>query len=141
MAISTRRDVELVYGKDNVALWGNPDNIEDLAEVEARINWANDYAEQEFLGRIAEGPYDPEEVRTTKPMMAVLICASLAGVHLYDTRRVIDSDESTNRVAKQKKNVDRWIGQIMSGQLKLIDPLTYIALSKTAQNSPSVTTS
>ena len=138
MAMSARRDVELVYGKDNVNLWGNPDNIEDYAEIEARIEWANEYAEQEFLGRIAEGPYDPEEVRTTLPKMAVLICASLAGVHLYDTRRVIDSDESTNRVAKQKKNVDRWIGQIMSGQLKLIDPTTYVPLKKTAQNSPSV---
>ena len=135
--ISNQKDIENVFGKDNVQRWGDPDNINDFASITNRIDWANQMAEQEFLGRIAEGPYDLAEVRTVKPNMTVLLCASLAGVHLYDTRRVVDSENNTERVAKQRKNVDKWIQQIMAGKLKLLDPTTYIPLQKTAQNSPS----
>jgi hypothetical protein len=141
MAMSDQNDVEFVFGALNVQRWADADNTGNATIITNRITWANDYAEQEFLGRIAEGPYDMEEVRTTLPKMAVYICASLAGVYLYDTRRVVDSESNSDRVAKQKKNVDRWIAQIMGGQLKLLDPTTYIPLKKTAQNSPSTITS
>ena len=139
--ISTRSDIENVFGTDNVKRWADADNTGDTAVEDGRIDWANEMAEQEFLGRIAEGPYNLEEVRTTKPRMIIMLCASLAGVHLYDTRRVVDSESNTERVAKQRKNVDKWIQEIMAGKLKLLDPVTYVPLKKTAQNSPSTVTS
>ena len=137
--ISKQSDIELVFGTLNVQRWADADNSGDAGVITARLDWANEYAEQEFLGRILEGPYDPDEVRTTKPKMVIYTCASLAGVYLYDTRRVVDSQNADEQVAKQRKNVDKWIAQIMAGQLKLMDPVTYVPLKKTAQNSPSVT--
>jgi hypothetical protein len=136
--ISKQLDIEYIFGRANVEQWGNPDNEEDYALVEQRINQANLYAESEFLGRIAEGPYDLEEVRTIKPQMAITICASLAGSWLYDTRRVVDSDPGTDEIGAQRKNANKWIQQIMAGQLKLIDPTTYVPLTKLAENSPRV---
>ena len=134
--ISKQSDIVKIYGNDNVNRWANPDNDEDFAAILDRIDWSNEYAEQEFLGRIAEGPYDLDQVRTLRPKMAIRICASLAGLSLYDTRRIVDSQDSTNRTARQKKDSDKWIAQIMGGQLKLLDPTTYTPLKKLAQNSP-----
>ena len=139
--ISNKQDIEYIFGKDNVEQWGNPDNEEDYATVEARIDQANLYAESEFLGRIAEGPYSIDDVRTIKPKMVITICASLAGAWLYDTRRVVDSNPDTDNIAQQRKNANRWIQQIMAGQLKLIDPTTYVPLTKTAENSPKTVNS
>ena len=136
--ISNASDLDRVFGRINIQNWADADNEDDKIQRDVRIDWANEYAEQEFLGRLADGPYDHLIVRTTKPKMAILICTCIAGIHLYDTRRVIDSSENTDRVAKQRKNADRWIRQIMAGQLKLIDPSTRIQLTKTAQNSPFV---
>jgi len=136
--ISNRDDIEKLFGKENVKRWANPDNDGDHETVVNRIDWANEYAEQEFLGRIAEGPYDIIAIRDTPPKMTIIICASIAGSSLYDTRRVVDSEEATDRVSIQRKNAARWISQILSGRLKLIHPTTYALIDKLAQNSPQV---
>ena len=139
--LSSRKDIEYIFGKANVERWGNPDNEEDYAAVETRIDQANLYAQTEFLGRIAGGPYAIDDVLSIKPHMTITICASLAGAWLYDTRRVVDSNPAKDSIAQQRKNANRWIQQIMSGQLKLIDPTTFVPLTKTAQNSPNVVSS
>jgi hypothetical protein len=136
--LSNKRDVEYIFGKANVARWSNPDNEEDYSEGEDRIDQANKYAESEFLGRMLEGPYSIDDIRTIKPSMCVTICASLAGSWLYDTRRVVDASPESDEIGAQRKNANRWIQEIMSGKLKLYDPATYEPLSKTAENSPRV---
>lgn len=134
--ISNKRDIEYIFGKANVEQWANPDNETDYAEAEIRVDQSNLYGETEFLGRMAEGPYDLDDILTIKPQMAITICASLAGTWLYDTRRVVDSDPGTDEIGAQRKNANRWIQEIMSGKLKLIDPTTKIPLTKTSENSP-----
>ena len=139
---ATRNDLNRVFGKDNIDRWADPENSgSDPAWITERINWACEIGSANFEGRLAEGPYAiPIEMdgNNDYPPMVVLIVASIAGVTLYDTRRVADSD-GNDQVAQQRKNFELFIRQIMRGQLKL----TFkdgTKLDKTAQNSPAVAT-
>jgi hypothetical protein len=70
--------------------------------------------------------------------MISLMSATLAGIHLYDTRRVVDSENAMDQVAKQRKNFDKWLHQILSGQLRLLDPTSSEPLAKESKNNPVV---
>lgn len=139
----TRNDLNLVFGKANIDRWADPENAsEDPSWTTERINWACQMASINFEGRLADGPYTipiPDDGGTPiayYPPMVVMITACMAGVMLYDTRRVADS-ESEDQVAAQRKNYKTWIRQILRGQLKL----TYsdgTAVEKTAWNAPFV---
>ena len=115
---SRRRDIELIFGVENLIRWADPENSADTQLIDDRIDWANQQAEYYVNGRLKNGRY---VIPFTKPavQLVVLIAASYAGAFLYDTRRVVDT--TTDEIGAQRKNADMWIRQILGGQLKLVD--------------------
>lgn len=115
---SMRKDIELIFGVENVTRWADPENSADTALIEDRIDWANQQAEYYVNGRLKNGRY---AIPFTKPcvQIVVLISASFAGAFLYDTRRVVDTQG--DEIAAQRRNAEMWINQILNGQLRLVD--------------------
>jgi phage gp36-like protein len=116
---SKRSDVDLIYGVDNINRWADPENDGNTALITSRLDWANFQAETYLNGRLLTSRY---VIPFTKPasQMIVLIAGSLAGMFLYDTRRIVSSDNTTDEIAQQRKNSEMWIRQILSGQLKIL---------------------
>lgn len=122
--MSSRLDIEYVYGKVNVSKWADSDNTEDPLWIDDRIDWANESAQLEIFARLRKGKYALSHFDVAGgaiPRMSIRIAATRAGLFLFDTRRVV-SDETEDQVSRQRKDYDRWIRQILAGQLEFEDP-------------------
>lgn len=131
-------DINNVYGSQNITRWSDANNNE--TEDEKRIDWALEQANIQIDARMTEGSYDSfipfgKNVDDDVPPMIVLMAATLAGLMLFDTRRIHDAQDPTDQVSQQRKNYDKWIGQIFKGQLKLRDS-TGAVMVRDAQNNP-----
>lgn len=127
-------DLYLVYGERNVKAWANLDSSEQaITAVANRVTWACTLATEYVNSRLANGPYAVPF--TTVPTMIVNITAMQAGIYLYDGRQVITAMEK-DQVTRQRLDVNRYIRQILRGQLKLLNPSTAVPLDKTAYNAP-----
>jgi len=118
-------DLFNIFGQDSVERWSDSNNtgIKDAS----RIDWSASMSKEMIDGRFREGPYTlPFGVRGTSEdpttgtveQIIIYLAASMTGIMLYDTNRVVDSS-SEDSIAQQRKNSDRMIAQIMKGQLKL----------------------
>jgi phage gp36-like protein len=119
-AYATRVDIELVFGKHNVAAWAAMDPEPAESDITARVNWALDAATARIDARLGGGlytmPFDEA------PTLIKECCARLAGVLLYDARGVVDVDADgrpENRLAQHRKEVERILDDIRSGAMRL----------------------
>lgn len=116
-----KSDVAKVYGTKSVEKWAELDGDESPNTISERIAWACTLATEYVNSRLMRTHY--EVPFTNVPVMIVNITAMYAGVLLCDGRRVIDADQP-DEVRRQRKDVDRYIRQILKGQLKLLHPTT-----------------
>ena len=123
---SNRQDLDRVYGKNNIDRWADLDNDGNEYKIANQVDWANEQAKIYLDGRLTDGAYDSSipfgtVTANNVPPLIRLLSKTLAGLYLFDHRRVIDSSENTDSVSQQRKNFDSWISQLTSGILKLRD--------------------
>ncbi len=97
MNYCTIDDVYLVFGRSNVRQWADLNNNNVDADIVARQDWAIEQASSEFDSRLADSQYQfPLDDASDLPPVLVRYCASLAGVLLYESRGVTDTDSKGN---------------------------------------------
>jgi len=90
-------DINQVYGGDNVQKWADLNNNEDADEITARINRAITVATNGINDILRGGRYALPITDTTAAVALIDLCATLAGVWLYESRGVEDFDPETGR--------------------------------------------
>lgn len=115
-----RDDVELVYGRSNVAKWADLNNDQDENDIAERIGWACCLATSEIDDRLRDGPYD---VPFEEPWALSLVDATarLAGTLLYDSRGAIDvgaDDDPAHSLAPMRKRVEKFIKSVLAGRTR-----------------------
>lgn len=130
-------DLDYVYGPKNIKRWADLDNDGNITTITDRKTWAIGVATEYINSRLLRGPYtipfnDPP------PVLIANLTAMYAGILLYDGRQVVSSEEPHDQVSRQRKDFERYLRQILKGQLKLIDGLTGDPLDLTCENYPFV---
>jgi len=115
MAYAVRADIELIFGSTNVSKWADLNNDEDAGEITARIVWALTLAEERVNNRLRQGKYDIPFA--TAPTEITDLTARWAGVILYDSRLVIDGEDSD--LSRHEKTVEDRLSKILAGKIKL----------------------
>jgi phage gp36-like protein len=122
-----RADIEAVFGSTNVERWADLNNDGNATEITARIVRAIQIAEAEVNDRLRGGPYSLPF--STVPVAIENLTASLAGVWLYESRGVEDTDPHGNAVHRltwHKKNAQRMITEIHAGLRRFDDDDAFI---------------
>lgn len=115
---STRYNVEMIYGKTNVAKWADVDNQEDPIFINQRIEWAIGLADTEINSKLAESSYQIPFSMPIDPLV-VDLSARYAGVLLYDSRLITDNPSKTDQVSIHRKMFFKTIAQLQAGQRRL----------------------
>lgn len=140
-AYCERADVEVMYGRKSVARWADLDNDGEEYTITARINWACELATEYINSRLTKGHYDvPFSVGSggNVPLLIINLTAMYTGVLLYDGRQITAKDVDRDEVSRHRKDFNRFVNQIMKGQLKLLDPLTEEPLAIQDYNAPFI---
>ncbi len=129
MAYADEARLYLLFGQANIRKWADADNAEEETDIDARIewalDWATDYINAKLTGRKYVIPFDPV------PNTIADICAQLAGVKLYQLPRgTVDGDTSLEAVTAAKEDADLQLDWLNSGELRLD--------STSIQNAPEV---
>lgn len=115
---SGRGDVEILFGKANVEKWADVDNENSTAFIANRIAWANHqawaYINARLEGGIYSVPFEPPF-----PPIIVEMSARHAGVLLYDSRGLEDTETTDHLYTNHRDRVAEMLTQILAGQLKL----------------------
>ena len=122
---STRADVELIYGRDNVSKWADVNNNGDLKEITARVTFSIKSADDFIEDALRSGPYVVPLVfiapATALSQTIINLSAMKAGFVLYSSRGIVDAaDSEKNQLAPQLKKVMTTIRTILDGRLTLL---------------------
>ena len=123
MTYSTNADIDSIFGPVNVNKWADLDNEGNNELINARKVWARELAEDWINTRLKDGPYTIPLTGDSGTFDKVIVDleARMAGVFLYDARRIIDTDpEETDEVNVHRKMVESTISQIQGGRLRLL---------------------
>lgn len=115
MANAVRRDVELIFGRENVLKWADLDNDRDTFKAEERIVDALSNALDYIYSRIRRR-YDVPF--TTTPRLIKWLNALYAGILLFDSRLIV-AQPGLDQLGKHRKEFRRVLREILSGQLHL----------------------
>lgn len=127
-----QNDVENVFGANNIISWSNLDNEMATANT-VRIQKAIDVAEEHIDNRFRNSRY-AVPFSGTIPEVITDMAAKLAGVWLYQSRGIDESDEEEKgKISRIKDSVDKDIGLYLSGARHL-----NAALSDTFPTGPVV---
>lgn len=132
---ATKTDLFNVYGEVNITKWADLDNDRNPQTVLNRVNWALLQATEWVNSRLMNGHYALPFA--CAPKLIVLITAMQAGLLLYDARQIVSAD-GKDPMSRQRKTLDRYIRQIHSGQLKLLDAVSGAALDTLAAQTPTI---
>lgn len=123
MSYATRQDLELQFGIENIKKWADVDNLNDDDTIADRIEWALEQGDDEVNDRMRGGPYAIPFVNDSASNVVprkIIYCAAMwAGVTLYDSRSIADSDPKTDEVAGARKRFQMTMDKIMGGKYRL----------------------
>jgi hypothetical protein len=132
VAYATRDDINKIFGATNVNAWADLDNEEDVSHIEERIEWALELAYTRVNSRLRRGPYaipfqclgSGSDIGSSSegqvPDDIVDLNARLAGILLYDGRRITDEeDTSGDDVGVHRRDVDMAIRGLIADQIKI----------------------
>lgn len=122
MSYCARSDIEARFGVAEVQKWADLDNNDVAASVTARITAAIAFAENEINDRLRRGPHViPFE--EPPPSKIVSVCASLAGIWMYESRGVVDYNPETGAAMHRhhwtKRDAHRALREIRAGIIVL----------------------
>ena len=126
MSYCTRSDIEDLFGPLNVAKWADLDNDQDAAAIAARIARAIAVSSAKIDDRLRGGPYSLPI--NGSPATLVNLCASLAGVWLYESRGVQDYSPDggfpVHRLRWFSEQAEKTLRDLRAGVLRLDVALT-----------------
>ena len=115
----TQSDIESVFGDDNIATWSNLDNTDATANTD-RITSAINYAQSSIDDRFRFTRYlVPLQGDGVTLYIVKDWAAKLAGIWLYMSRGVRDSNEQGDKLSEMKDSVYEEMDTYLSGQRKL----------------------
>ena len=125
MSYTSQSGIEAVYGTHNVAQWSNLDNDATTADA-ARIATAISYAEAYMNDALRDGRYEIP-FGGTAPTMIADMAAKMAGVWLYNTRRIrrAEAEGVGEAIQGHQDEVDSLLAAINAGQRVLDAPLSH----------------
>lgn len=123
MAEATRKDIEQIFGRENVSRWADLDNDKDQDKIQERIENSLADSLDYIYGRI-KGRYGDAIPFTNTPRIIKYMNALYAGMMLYDSRLIVSENQARDQVSRHRKDFRRLIREILSGQLRLIDGLS-----------------
>jgi hypothetical protein len=122
-----RSDIETLFGRLNTEKWADLDNQSNATDIAARIASAIAYATSVIDSRLFGSQYDiPIIDSDTYDVDRIIIdlCATLAGVWLYEARGIADVDPDTgqaiHRLTWHRKRAEDTIRRIRAGQIQLV---------------------
>lgn len=128
--------VLLVHGSRNVEVWADLDNSRNKADIDERVDWAIELATEYMNGRLVFGRYEVPFEEDHVPKMIQHMTALLTGVLLHDGKKLLA--ESRDQVSTKRKEFNRLLKQLLTGQLKLFDPLSGEVLVPDCETAPLV---
>jgi phage gp36-like protein len=115
---ANRSDIELAFGSTNVQKWADLNNNLDDDEIDGRICWSLLNSHARINDRLSDGPYViPFEA--PYPTQIILLTSKLAGVFLYDSRRITDRQEEVKGIDFFRKDIEMTLSGILNGRYKL----------------------
>ena len=117
MAYIVRDDIEVYFGAGNVAKWADLDNDGVVATISARIAVAIADAESYVNAFLEGGVYDVPFV--TVPAEVRRATALLAGVDIYGSRGVDDTEGEKTPIERRRDEAVELLQLIRSGELVL----------------------
>ena len=120
-ALCSRRDLEEVFGSDNIVKWADVSSDGDQDKIMARIGWACSTATAYVYGRLRSGPY-AIPFATPDPIV-VDATARIAAAILYDARGAQAVDATTgapeNLLSPHRKRAELTLSKLIAGALVL----------------------
>lgn len=124
MAYSNQVLLETMYGEKNVRMWADLNNDLSTDKINARVAMAISDSHEYIHARMVQGRYKVPFVGTA-PKIIVFLETLYAGVLLYDARMTLSSGrDQRDQMSRQRKTFDKYIRQILCGQLKLVESLS-----------------
>lgn len=118
MVYCTRTDIEAEFGPDNVIKWADADNKRVDANIAIRIEWAIEKATDHINARMYNSMYVfPLTVET--PGIIRRLCATFAGVYLYQSPRGIVDDDNTG-MSQIEENANEILERLARNATKLV---------------------
>lgn len=121
MSYCTRADIDSQYGTSNVSTWADLENKQSPQLIAARVATAISESEDYINNYLRNGPYTIPF--TVIPIAIKNICAALAGLWLYESRGVVETNPLTgyiiHRYNLKEKRTKSNLWNIKSGGLKL----------------------
>lgn len=119
-AYAQRQDVEMIFGSQNVEKWADLDNREDQYHIAQRISWALELAKAKIDDTLRDGPY---EIPFSAPYPTTIkdVNARWAGVLLYDSRGIQDTDEDgkvNDNLKVHRVYVEDFLKKVLAGKIK-----------------------
>lgn len=115
MPDAIQRDIELIFGRQNVLVWADLDNDRDTTKVSERVTEALANALDYLYSRLRRR-YDVPF--TTTPRLIKWLNALYAGILLFDSRLIV-AQPGLDQLGHHRKEFKRILRQILSGQLHL----------------------
>lgn len=120
---TSRTDLELMFGRENVRVWADMENSEDPeSDIARKIQWAIREATADAQSRLAGGPVIPERLTDVRGPLRVAV-TRLAGILLYECRGLVDtsSEDGVHRLKRHEKLADEFFWRVNAGQITLAD--------------------
>lgn len=115
MKYATKDDLFIRFGKSNIVQWSDVENNQDETEIDRRIAWSIEQAEEEINERLRESPYQfplTEKI----PLSIRKTCSEIAAIYLYDSRRINDDKEGLDELSMIREGIDEYFRQIIGGK-------------------------
>ena len=129
---ATRKDLELVFGSDNIMRWADLEGDRDTESIAMRIEYAIATASAELedvlRGRRYKFPL------TVSPTIRDLV-VRMAALRLYDARGIIDGDPAADKLSVIRLSVDKTLGRIRRGEINLLGEMATSHPSVTEENA------
>lgn len=118
LAWTSRKEIERVYGVESPKQWADLDGDQDADKIDEVIQNVVLDATEDARDRLSGAPCG---VISSAPRVLRRHVSMLAGVMLYDARGTVDAtdEEGRNRLSHNRKLVERFFRQALSGQRRL----------------------
>lgn len=134
-----REDLDKQFGAANVDKWANlsnDDDVDDIAAlIEERVDWAIRAADEDVDGKLRHGPYhvpfteDSDGESVEVPGEITRLSATLAGVKLYESRGITDTNPETGQAVHKlmwhKRDAEKRLREIIAGTFRLDLPYKF----------------
>jgi len=121
MSYCTRTDIDAIFGTSNVSTWADLENKQSPQLILARVTEAIATAQDAIDNSLRGGPYTIPF--TTIPAAIKNVCAALAGLWLYESRGVVETNSETgepmHRYSWKKTETKTILKNIRAGGLRL----------------------